>query len=183
MRLLFLCFCFALLCSFLSGCSHEEPKDVSVPRTLKAGAVQLKEVKAKGLVNLIGKQQGKVVVVDFWATTCPVCMAKFPKLLQLQKAYGKDKVTCISASVDPKPRMNAAFAFLKNHQAKIPNVLLDTSDETYRMHCNFVVIPTVFVYDKNGVKVLQTNDIDEADRKVETLVTKDDTPATKPKEE
>ena len=43
---------------------------------------------------------GKVVVLDFWATWCPPCRASVGDLKELTKKYSPDQVVLISVSVD-----------------------------------------------------------------------------------
>ncbi len=43
---------------------------------------------------------GKVVVLDFWATWCPPCRASVGELKELTKKYSSDQVVLISVSVD-----------------------------------------------------------------------------------
>ena len=43
---------------------------------------------------------GKVVVIDFWATWCPPCVASVPELKDLRKKYSSDRLSLISISVD-----------------------------------------------------------------------------------
>ncbi len=42
----------------------------------------------EGNVQKLGDFQGKVVILDFWATNCPPCIKEIPHLIELQKAYG-----------------------------------------------------------------------------------------------
>jgi thiol-disulfide isomerase/thioredoxin len=46
--------------------------------------------------------EGKIVVLDFWATWCPPCRESVPELKELTKKYGADKLRVISISADEK---------------------------------------------------------------------------------
>lgn len=46
--------------------------------------------------------QGKVVLVNFWATWCPPCRAEIPILIELSKKY-PDKLLVIGVSMDDGP--------------------------------------------------------------------------------
>src|SRR5262249_8865195 len=43
--------------------------------------------------------RGKVVLINFWATSCPPCRAEIPDLIALQKKYA-DKLTILGLSED-----------------------------------------------------------------------------------
>ncbi len=126
--------------------------------------------KPRDLLNTIEENKGKVVVIDFWATTCPPCIREFPNLLKLQKKFGTDKVRCISASVDPKENQDRVRHFLKRVDADIPNFLLDCQVEDIMPHWTFQVLGTVFVYDQKGRQVLKTRSYEEVFEKVEELL-------------
>ena len=42
---------------------------------------------------------GKVVILDFWATWCPACLAGIPDLVALQAKYGNDGLVVIGPNV------------------------------------------------------------------------------------
>src|SRR6202048_3728241 len=48
---------------------------------------------------------GKVVLVNFWATWCPPCREEIPELIELQNKY-KDQLQVVSISEDDDPPVN-----------------------------------------------------------------------------
>src|SRR6187401_2060375 len=53
----------------------------------------------KDVEGLIKQQQGKIVVVDIWSTSCLPCMTEFPHLVAMQRAH-KEHLVCVSFNVD-----------------------------------------------------------------------------------
>jgi thiol-disulfide isomerase/thioredoxin len=70
--------------------------------------LSVQTVNGKGAVTL-ESLQGKVAVVDFWATWCGPCKQSFPKLEELSK-QNPDKVQVVGISVDDKSEGVADFA-------------------------------------------------------------------------
>ncbi|NBD37614.1 MAG: redoxin domain-containing protein [Verrucomicrobia bacterium] len=58
------------------------------------------------LRNLEGEEvrssdfDGKVVLLDFWATWCPPCRKGIPEFVELQKEYGDDGLVVVGISLD-----------------------------------------------------------------------------------
>jgi thiol-disulfide isomerase/thioredoxin len=46
----------------------------------------------EGPVQKLKDYQGKVVILDFWATYCPPCIEEIPHLKELKRMYGDDLV-------------------------------------------------------------------------------------------
>lgn len=44
--------------------------------------------------------QGKVLLINFWATWCPPCRAEIPELIKLQKELGSQGFTIVGIAVD-----------------------------------------------------------------------------------
>lgn len=58
--------------------------------------------------------EGRIVVLDFWATWCPPCRASVPELKDLTKKYPSDKLMLISVSADEDDRAWREFVSKKN---------------------------------------------------------------------
>jgi len=52
-----------------------------------------------GNVQKLKDLNGKVVVLDFWATYCPPCIEEIPHLMELQAKYGPDNLRVIGLHV------------------------------------------------------------------------------------
>ena len=95
-RLTFSCGIQLALClSFFAGmpsASAEASKAISKSVTLKAGTWA-------DVQKLIGASKGKIVVVDFWSTSCLPCKKEFPNLVKLDRDH-PDKLVCISVNLD-----------------------------------------------------------------------------------
>ena len=73
---------------------------VAVGRPATDGKVTVAVVKYDGLTDLIKKNKGKVLVLDFWADYCIPCKREFPKLVALNQKHSKDSFVAFSVSLD-----------------------------------------------------------------------------------
>ncbi|MEO5589163.1 MAG: TlpA disulfide reductase family protein [Gemmatimonadaceae bacterium] len=76
------------------ACS-QEPAGIAVGMTAPGAAVESLDGKAMDLAQFIGK---KPVLMEFWATWCPLCRKLEPQMQTLRKAYG-DRVNFVSVGV------------------------------------------------------------------------------------
>ena len=85
------------------------------PPRLAASGISSSAIFAAGFHDLqgasrsLGEYQGKVVVLNFWATWCPPCREEMPAFSRLQAAWGPRKVQFVGLSSEEVPRV-AAFA-------------------------------------------------------------------------
>ena len=106
-----------------------------------------KLVVEKWLNGKAPKTDGKVVLVDFWASWCPGCREIIPELAQWQKKYGKDLVVIGVTDEDPQKvakfmkntPMNYYVAIDRTHNMyrqigiqSIPHALVITPDHVVR---------------------------------------------------
>lgn len=104
------------------------------------------------LKNLDGKTvrlsdyQGKIRIVDFWATWCPPCKDEIPHFIELAQAYPKEMVI-IGISLD-REGASAVIPFAKTNNINYP--LLIGNLKTVQAYGNITSIPTTFVIDQQG---------------------------------
>lgn len=102
----------------------------------------------EGKPIVLNELRGKIVLVNFWATSCPGCVKEMPDLVETYKQY-KDRgfeIVAVAMSYDP-PNYVANFA--KTRQLPFP-VALDVNVEHARAFGNVQLTPTSFIIDKDG---------------------------------
>jgi len=90
--------------------------------------------------------QGKVTLVNFWATWCPPCVEEIPSLNQLTARY-RDKDFRV-VSIDYRENEQALQQFVKNIPVDFP-ILLDQDGKTALLWKVFS-FPSSFLLDKKG---------------------------------
>ena len=99
-----------------------------------------------GNVVSTAQWQGKVVILNFWATWCPPCREEIPILVDLAKKY-KDDLLIVGVSVDegsPDEVREFAKAFHMNY----PVVMW--SHELVSEYGGVPALPTTFLINKDG---------------------------------
>ena len=96
----------------------------------------------------LNELRGKVVLVNFWATSCPGCVKEMPGLIETYNQYkGRGfEIVAVAMSYDP-PNYVANFA--QTRQLPFP-VALDTGGGHARAFGNVQLTPTSFIIGKDG---------------------------------
>ncbi len=97
-------------------------------------------------VQLPGDAAGKISLIHFWASWCPLCVREMNAIQALRDARGEKEM--IAYSVDVGDTVEAARAYLKKTNAKY-TVLLDPTSAGARQ-CGVNSIPTTFICDRDG---------------------------------
>lgn len=122
-----------------------------------SGGGELPRIDLAGIQELIQQTaaERRVLVIDFWATWCPPCVANFPAIHQAVEAAG-DKARYVSVTFDaPGTDEQKAVAFLKKNHAMSDAYLAlnekqnDIVDGLGDKWTN-VVVPAWFVFDAQG---------------------------------
>jgi peroxiredoxin len=92
--------------------------------------------------------RGKVVMVNFWATSCVACVKEMPKLIETYKKYAPRgyEMVAVAMSYD-HPSQVAEFS---QRRALPFKVAVDTSGEIARGFGEIRMTPTTFVLDRQG---------------------------------
>jgi len=91
--------------------------------------------------------QGKLLVLNFWATWCPPCVEEMPSLVQLQERMkGKDLVV-LGVSVDASA--DAYRKFLKDYNVNFLTVR-DPDQKTNQLYGTFK-FPETYIIDRKGI--------------------------------
>ena len=104
--------------------------------------------------NINGEQislqslRGKVVMVNFWATSCSTCVQEMPQMVETYNKY-KDRgfeFIAVAMSYDPA---NYVLNFAQTRQLPF-KVALDVDGEAAKSFGDVKLTPTTFLIDKDG---------------------------------
>ncbi|MCP4301680.1 MAG: TlpA family protein disulfide reductase [Gammaproteobacteria bacterium] len=94
----------------------------------------------------LAKYQGKVVVLDFWASWCVPCRRSFPWLNAMNAKYGHDGLVVIGINVDQEPA--SAAEFLQKYPASF-QISYDTNGVLAK-EFGVQAMPSSFVIGRDG---------------------------------
>ncbi len=90
--------------------------------------------------------EGKLVILNFWATWCPPCREEIPDFIEVYSQYMDRGVKFLGVSNEPRDTL-ASFA--EEYGINYP-ILMDGSLDTIMPDWGIRVIPTTFILGKNG---------------------------------
>jgi cytochrome c biogenesis protein CcmG/thiol:disulfide interchange protein DsbE len=100
--------------------------------------------------------QGKIVVLNFWATWCPPCRYEIPHLVRLRAAYDEKEVAILGVSIDrgPDEQVRPLLSrFVDEYDINYP-VLLDGELRLLRQFLRRDLaaagVPMTYVIDRKG---------------------------------
>lgn len=142
-------------------------------RGARPAATALGDGPLDGLTDLEGaplrgvRTEGRVLVLDFWASWCSPCRASFRALEQLHQQYAASGLYILGVCVDDDPKAGRAFV------SRIRPHFAIAWDPSFRVRARYDVssLPTTCVIDGRGVWVRSQVGYDRnAHRQLESLV-------------
>lgn len=98
--------------------------------------------KSLGLADL----EGKVVILNFWATWCPPCRVEMPQLESLQRRLGVEDLAVVAINVSEPAAPIRGYA---DGLGLTVSILLDPAGEIRRAY-GVIGLPTTFLVGRNG---------------------------------
>jgi thiol-disulfide isomerase/thioredoxin len=132
-----------------SKAATQEKKPVSNVINLKTTEDQVIKLTALDNGILFDDYKGKIVLLDFFATWCPPCLAEIPHLVEIQSTF-KDHVQIIGVLMEESKSNNDIEVFRQNKNMNFP---VTNSRENFRLSDalgGIKSLPTMVMYDKNG---------------------------------
>lgn len=94
----------------------------------------------------LSELQGKVVLLDFWASWCTPCREEMPYLDILLKTYDKEDFAVVAVNIDNQ--LKNALEFLQKHSIKL-TPLWDEKKKVVSAY-DVATMPTTMIIDRNG---------------------------------
>ena len=92
--------------------------------------------------------KGRVILVNFWATSCTTCIREMPDLVKLYQQFQGSKFDLLAVAMDYDPPV-----YVKNYveQNRLPfKVILDVRGDIARGFGGVSMTPTTFLLDTEG---------------------------------
>jgi peroxiredoxin len=118
------------------------------PQFVQKPAPAVTFVTIKGEKVPLNDLRGKVVLVNFWATDCPICLKEMPQLIETHLKYQARGYETVAVAMwyDPPNRV-VAYA----EKSTLPfKVAFDPVGEHGKAFGDVTLTPTTFVIDKRG---------------------------------
>ncbi|MDY7539339.1 TlpA disulfide reductase family protein [Undibacterium sp. RTI2.1] len=105
-------------------------------------------------VNLKGEKisaqslRGKVVMVNFWATSCTTCVAEMPRMIETYNKYHVQGLEFVAVAMSYDPP-NYVLNYTETRQLPF-NVALDIDGALAKAFGEVKLTPTTYIIDKQG---------------------------------
>lgn len=159
-----------VLVAFLafSGCGGESSS---------RSEIAVETINERGYEKLVRERNGKILLVNVWATWCVPCVQEFPDLVRLANEYRDSNVEIVGISADFPDEVDSKIVpFLKRQKAGFKNYVRDfSSDEAFINQVNpdwSGALPATIIYGSDGEQktfLLGMSDYETFRDKIEAL--------------
>ena len=124
------------------------PNTITATEQKKLSTYQWQLVDATGKRVSLEDYKGKIIIINFWATWCPPCIAEMPSMQKLYADY-QLKIVFLFVTTDSFERANA---FLVKENLNLP-VYQSVSNPPLEMESS--TIPATYLIDKHSNVVME----------------------------
>jgi thiol-disulfide isomerase/thioredoxin len=139
-----------MLAALAAGLVACEPGAAQMPQAA------VKVVRHDDLLDLVRDHKGKVVLVEFWSTTCIPCRNGFHHAVEMQKTYGDKGLVVLTVATDvldedKDKTLERIRKFLAEKQATATvNLALDVETKVLTESLRVESLPCIFVFNREG---------------------------------
>ncbi|MCK5075351.1 MAG: TlpA family protein disulfide reductase [Calditrichia bacterium] len=108
--------------------------------------------------------EGKLTLINFWATWCMPCREEMKKLKKIQKKFKDKGLEIVCISVDDPKTVSKVKSFIKTNRYKF-KVLLDTNNEVMRLY-QVTNPPYTFLINEKGELIYTHSGYRKGDEKI-----------------
>lgn len=100
--------------------------------------------------------QGRIIVLNFWATWCGPCKEELPRLGQMAREYADRNLAFVLTSIDEQKKMPAVRAYVSEQKISLP-VWVGASVDLLEELSGINVVPSTLIIDEKGEIVRAIN--------------------------
>lgn len=113
----------------------------------KESAAQFELEDLHNNIHRLSDYQGKVVLVNFWASWCSACLKEIPSMTHLQQTFQNRPFEIVAINVSEQKRR---VSYQAEHIFKMTfTVLLDSEGKTFKQW-QAKILPTSFIINRKG---------------------------------
>lgn len=133
----------------------EKPKSQSLSALKKDGRLNWSEenlvmATPDQLSQWISQQSAPLVLVDFWATFCPPCVAKMPQVKKLSEKYSDGRLSVVAISCDDLSDREAVLSVLNRIQPAFPQWIVPKGAYEANVAFDLDELPTYRLFNNRG---------------------------------
>jgi peroxiredoxin len=117
-------------------------------RSGPAAAPQARFVMLNGLSVSTAELRGKVVLVEFWATTCGICIKSMPRMVDTYRRFAPRGYEVVAVAMQ-SDRADAVAAFAEKRALPF-KIALDRDGDIARQFGRVRSTPTSYLIDRRG---------------------------------
>ncbi len=88
-----------------------------------AEPVELKELDEAVLAKLVNNDDGKLLLINVWATWCAPCKAELPEFLTMHRMYRHRDLHVVTITIDDPDEKDAAIKVLQDKKMSTTNFI------------------------------------------------------------